>query len=110
LSYVHRGTLWIGPPISIDTQLISWITGLSIVGEDLKMIFTNNSWEKALSECMKENFKNFRGKSGLDVAIISDDVVRFAMQVLACKLVRKCWKDEVSSAIIVVVEKCIEGI
>jgi hypothetical protein len=41
----------------------------------------------------------------LDVAIISDDVVRFAMQVLTCKLLRKCQKDEVSAAVIETMEK-----
>jgi hypothetical protein len=46
----------------------------------------------------------------LDVANISDDVVRFAMQVLACKLLRKCWKDEVSTTVITAVEKCAEGV
>jgi hypothetical protein len=68
------------------------------------------SGEKALSESMKEKFNTFRGKRGLDVTNISDDVVRFATQVLACKLLRKCWKDEVLTAVIRSAEKCIEGV
>jgi hypothetical protein len=31
------------------------------------------------------------------------------MQVLACKLLRKCHKDEVLAAVIAVAEKCAEG-
>jgi hypothetical protein len=46
----------------------------------------------------------------LDVKNISDDNVQFAMQVLACKLLHKCRKDEVPTAVIAAVEKCIEGV
>jgi hypothetical protein len=35
---------------------------------------------------MKDKFDTFRGKRGLDVRNINDKNVRFAMQVLACKL------------------------
>jgi hypothetical protein len=89
LSCIHGGTLWIDPQVSINTQLIAWITGLQIKGEDLKTIFANKSREKSLSESMKDKFNTFRGKQGLDVASTSYDVVRFAMQVLAYKLLRK---------------------
>jgi hypothetical protein len=59
---------------------------------------------------MKEKFQTFRGKRGLDVKNISDDNVQFATQVLACKLLHKCQKDEVPAAVIAAVEKCIEGV
>jgi hypothetical protein len=32
------------------------------------------------------------------------------MQALACKLLRKCRKDQVPAGVIVVVEKCVEGV
>jgi hypothetical protein len=38
-------------------------------------LFTNKAGEKALSKTMKDKFHTFRGKRGLDVANISDDVV-----------------------------------
>jgi hypothetical protein len=66
--------------------------------------------EKELSETMKDNFHTFRGKKGLDVANISDDVVPFLMQVLACKLLRKFCKDEVPTTVITTMEKCTEGV
>jgi hypothetical protein len=39
LSCVHGGTLWLDPPVSIDTALIACITGLPKFGEDLGLLF-----------------------------------------------------------------------
>jgi hypothetical protein len=61
-------------------------------------------------ESMKEKFDTFRGKRGLDVKSISDKDVRFVTQVLACKLLCKCRKDEVPTAVISATEKCKEGV
>jgi hypothetical protein len=66
--------------------------------------------ERALSESMKEKFQTHRGKQGLDVKNINNKNVRFAMQVLACKLLCKCKKDEVPAVVIEVVEKCVEWV
>jgi hypothetical protein len=59
---------------------------------------------------MKEKFQTFRGKRGLDVKSINDKNVRFVTQVLACKMLRKCHKDEVPVAVIAAIEKCMEGV
>jgi hypothetical protein len=72
LSCIHGGTLWLDPPVSIDTALIAWITGLPKAGEDPTTLF-NKAGERALSEAMKEKFHTFRGKRGLDVMNINDD-------------------------------------
>jgi hypothetical protein len=56
---------------------------------------------------MKDKFDTFRGKRGLDVRNINDKNVRFAMQVLACKMLWKCRKDEVPVVVIAATEKCI---
>jgi hypothetical protein len=52
----------------------------------------------------------FRGACGLDVASINDDTVWFMMQVLACKLLRKCRKDQVPTGVIATTEKCVAGV
>jgi hypothetical protein len=39
LNCVHGSTLWLDPPVSIDTALIARITGLSKAGEDLTTLF-----------------------------------------------------------------------
>jgi hypothetical protein len=56
-------------------------------------------------ERMKEKFDTYRGLCGIDVASINDKCVRFVMQVLACKLLRKCCKDQVSEGVIETMEK-----
>jgi hypothetical protein len=74
--------------MSIDTTLISRITRLPKVGEDLANLF-NKAVEKSQSEAMKEIFHTFRGKWGLDVVNINNECVWFEMQVLAFKLLCK---------------------
>jgi hypothetical protein len=59
---------------------------------------------------VKEKFETFIGKRGLDVKSINDKNVRFVTQVLAYKILRKCFKDEVPTAVITVVEKFVEGV
>jgi hypothetical protein len=41
LSYIHGGTLWLDPPISIDIALIVWITWPSKSRENLTTLFKN---------------------------------------------------------------------
>jgi hypothetical protein len=81
-----------------------------MAGEDPSPLFTNKSNEKPLSEKMKEKFGTLIGVHRLDVASISDDYVKFVMQVLYCKSLRKCLKDQVPVGAIATTEKCIEGI
>jgi hypothetical protein len=54
LKYVHGGTLWLDPPVSIDTALIAHIIGLPKFCEDLTILF-NKIGERSLSDSMKEN-------------------------------------------------------
>jgi hypothetical protein len=49
-----------------------------------------------------------RGVHGLDVASICNPIVTFATQVLACKLLRKFWKDQVPSGVIAAADKCVK--
>jgi hypothetical protein len=49
LSCIHGGTLWIEPPMLIDTKLIVWITGIPKEGEDPTTLFNNKAGEKSQS-------------------------------------------------------------
>jgi hypothetical protein len=75
LSFIHRGTLWLDLVVYIDTQIIAQIIGLLKETKDLITLFTNKVGEKALSKYMKDKFHTFKGKRGVDVKNISDDVV-----------------------------------
>jgi hypothetical protein len=59
---------------------------------------------------MKEKYGMHRGECGLDIASINDDIVIFVMQVLACKLLRKCHRDQVPTGVIAATEKCAAGV
>jgi hypothetical protein len=45
-----------GKPVSIDTQLITYITILLIVGEYPLPLFTDKTKEKSLAEKMKDKY------------------------------------------------------
>jgi hypothetical protein len=59
---------------------------------------------------MKEKFHTFHGQHSLDVASIRNLTIRFATQALACKLLRKCRKDQFPTLFIVAAERCVEGV
>jgi hypothetical protein len=80
LSCIHGGTLWIDPPVSIDTTLISRITRLRNASEDPTLLFLEMG-ERVLSKTIKDNYDTFRGKHILDVKHISDQEVRFTVGV-----------------------------
>jgi hypothetical protein len=65
--------------MSIDTQLIMQITGLSSVGEYPLTLFMDKTQDKELAERMKEKYGTHKGTCRLDVASINDNTVGFAM-------------------------------
>jgi hypothetical protein len=94
---VHEGFLYLENIVSIDTQLVVKITGLSSAGECPLPLFMDKTQEKALAERMKEKYGTHRAVHGLDVARINDDSFSFVTKVLACKLIKKCHRDHVST-------------
>jgi hypothetical protein len=106
---VHVGFLSLDRPISIDTDLISRITWLLTQGKDPNSLFADKKTDRALSKITRKNFHTVRGVHGLDVTRICNPTVRLETHALACKLLRKCRKDQVPVRVIVVIEKCVEG-
>jgi hypothetical protein len=102
---MHGGYMWLDRPISIDTDLITRITGLPTQGEDPTLMFADKKIDRALSEAMKQKFHTVRGVHGLDVPSICDPTIIFVTQALACKLLQKCRKDQVPAGVIVATEK-----
>jgi hypothetical protein len=109
-SCVHGGYLWLNRLVSIDTDFIVCIIGLPSHEEDPTLLFFDKKNEKTLSKSMREMFHTHREQRGLDVTGICDLKIRFVTQVLACKLLRKCIKYQVPTTVIVVTEKCVEGV
>jgi hypothetical protein len=52
--------------------------------------------EKALAEEMKKKYGTERGSCRIIIKRISDVTTRMATKIMACKLLKKCRKEEVS--------------
>jgi hypothetical protein len=59
---------------------------------------------------MKKNHGTKRGSRGAIINRIIEPVIRLETKLMACKLLRKWCKEEVSSGVIVVVVQCAKGI
>ena len=96
LALVHDGHLWIGDQqIPINAELIHKITGLSIAGPDPSTEFLSKHEDTKLAQSMKDRFGLTKGKRGYHTSTIEDKNIRFAAELLACKLLRKCRPSEV---------------
>jgi hypothetical protein len=61
--------------------------------EDPLPLFMDKNQEKALAERMKDKYGMHKEACILNIARINSDSVKFAMQVIACKLLRKFCGD-----------------
>jgi hypothetical protein len=106
---VHGVYLLLNRLVSLDIDLFVWIIVLPLQVWDPSLLFSDKNNEKTLSESMIEKFHTHIGVCGLDVESICDPTMRFVTQVLACKLLRKCQKDQVLVTVIVVDENYVKG-
>jgi hypothetical protein len=61
LVVLHGGFLWMDKPVSIDVELISFITGLPSNGEKPTQYMDDKTKEKELMEEMKKTYGNIKG-------------------------------------------------
>ena len=110
LALVHEGHLWIGDKkIPINGELIHRITALPIVGPDPGTEFPSKHEDTKLAQSMKERFSLAKGKRGYHTSAIQQHNIRFAVELLACKLMRKCRPYEVPAPVIRIAANCAEG-
>jgi hypothetical protein len=64
-----------GGAMSIDVELISFITSLPTMGESLAQYLDEKTKEKSLAEEMKKMYGTKRGSRGIIIKRISDDNV-----------------------------------
>ena len=87
LALVHDGNLWIGnQKIIIDGELIHRITGLPKEGPDPSIEFVGKHEDTKLAQSMKERFGLTKGKRGYQTLTIQHQNIRFAVELLECKL------------------------
>jgi hypothetical protein len=65
--------------------------------------------EKAPAEEMRNKYGIDRGMRGIIIKRINDVPTQMAAKILACKLLRKCPREEVLAGVIVVVAQFVEG-
>jgi hypothetical protein len=65
--------------------------------------------DKALIEEMKKKYGTKRGLREIIIKHISDDMTRMDTKIMACKLHRKCHKEEVSVGLVTAATQCVEG-
>jgi hypothetical protein len=106
LAVLHVGFLWLDEPISIDVELISFITRFPSNGENLVQYLDDNTKEKALAEEMKKTYGTERGSCGIIIKMINDASTWMARKLMACKLLRKCHKEEVPMGVVIATTQC----
>jgi hypothetical protein len=65
MAVLHGGFLWMEEPVSIDVELIAFITGLSSMGESPMQYLDDKTKEKSLAEEMKKTYGTERGSRGI---------------------------------------------
>jgi hypothetical protein len=76
---------------------------------DPTLILDDKSKEKALAEEMKNKYGTTRGTRGIIIKQIRNTTTQLGTNILACKLLIKCHKDEVPAGVIAVAAQCAEG-
>jgi hypothetical protein len=76
---------------------------------DPALILDDKSKEKSLAEEMKKKYGTNRGIRGITIKRINDAATQLGEKILACKMLRKCHKDEVSKGVIAAATQCAEG-
>lgn len=64
----------------------------------------------AIAEAMKKKYKLEKKKGGYAISSINDKVVRVVTQILAGMVMCKFHVDELSTPVVTLAEKCIEGV
>jgi hypothetical protein len=95
-------------PIPITLDLIVQITCLPIWGMDLALVMDDKSKEKMLAEEIKKKYGTARGTRGIIIKQINNVATQLGAKILACKLLRKCRREEVPVGVIAVTAQCAE--
>jgi len=90
-------------PVSIDLEMTTLITRLSSMGENPMQYLDDKTKEKTPAEEMKRTY----GREVYLCDIIM--VIWMATKILACKMSRKCHKEEVPVEVVATEVQCMNG-
>ena len=63
----------------------------------------------ALLEEVYSKYETWRSKHDILIPALNDSVVWFATQLLACKIIHKCRKEEYPIGVVLAIEHCVDG-
>lgn len=90
LSCVHEGYLWLDRKIDLNLDVIHKITGLSKASSDPGAHFVGKSLDRKLSVKIMKEHNVTKGTRAYDSANIQDHALRFTVQLLSGRVLRKC--------------------
>jgi hypothetical protein len=106
MAVLHGGFFWLEEPVSIDVELIAFITGLPSNGKNPTQYLDDKTKEKALAEDMKKTYGTERGSRGIIIKQISDATTKMTKKLMACKVLCKFHKEEVPTGVVAVATQC----
>ena len=95
--------------VSIDIEFIAEISCLPTDGEKPENYLDDKTKEKYLAEEMKKKYGTERGSREIIINRTSEPATRLAMKLMACKLLRKCHKEESPVELIATTTQCMKG-
>jgi len=101
--------LWLEEPIPITEESIHRISNLPCTGRDTAEIAGQNR-DLALAKAMKNKYKLEKKQRGYVITSIQDEGVRIATQLLAGKVMRKFFGNEVPPMVIALAKQCAKGV
>lgn len=92
---VHEGYLWLDRKIDLNVDVIHRITGLSKVDGDPGVHFIGKNLDQKLATKIMKEHNVTKGTRAYDSADIQDQSLRFIVQLLVGRVLRKCRPNEV---------------
>jgi len=93
-------------PVSIDVELIVFITGFPLMGESPVQYLDEKTKENYLVEEMKKTYMMERGSHRIIIKRINDKATRIATKLMLCKFLHKFCKEEVPVGVVIVIDQC----
>ena len=90
LSCVHDGYLWVDQKIDLNVDVIHRITGINKVGADPSTHFVGKNLDQKLATKLTKEFNLSKGIRAYDAIAIQDQALRFTIQLLVGRVLRKC--------------------
>jgi hypothetical protein len=97
----HGSFLWMVEPISIDVELIVFITVLSSMGESPMKYLDEKTKDKYITKEMNKTYDIERGLCRIIIKRIIDATTRITKAIMDYKLLRKCRKEEFPVGVVV---------